>query len=110
MPKSPRNADGAKTVQTPATALLPRANARGGTLIGGLDRLPADAAPPLLQLVQVKAGQPVPPAVQQAAEAAFLKVVAGLKADSPALPRSKGLDEILSASADQLRALLARNI
>ena len=109
MPQSPGN-DSAKTVQTPATAVVPRANVRGGTLIGGVDRLPADAAPPLLQLVQVKAGQPVPPAVQQAAEAAFLKVVAGLKAGSSIPLPAKVRDQILSASDDQLRALLARSI
>src|SRR3954451_2900134 len=108
MAKTPGKAGSAKTQTTPA--LLPRANARGGTLIGGVDRLPADAAPPLLQLVQVKAGQPVPPAVQQAAEAAFLKVVAGLKAGSSIPLPAKVRDQILSASDDQLRALLARSI
>src|SRR3982751_7106743 len=100
MPQPPGNDDSAKTVQTPATALLPRANVRGGTLIGGVDRLPADAAPPLLQLVQVKAGQPVPPAVQKAAEAAFLKVVAELKAGSSIPLPEKARDQLLSASDD----------
>jgi hypothetical protein len=108
MAKTPRETGSAKKQTTAAVA--PRANVRGGTLIGGIDRLPADAAPPLLQLVQVKAGQPVPPAVQQAAEAAFLKVVAGLKAGSPIPLSEKVRDQILSASDDQLRALLAKNI
>src|SRR4051812_26072720 len=107
MAQTPGDAGSAKNQATAAVA--PRA-VRGGTLIGGLGKLPADAAPALLQLVRVKAGQPVPPAVQQAAEAAFLKVVAGLKAGSLGLPPSKGLDEILSASDDQLRALLASGI
>ncbi|HEY3566764.1 MAG TPA: fibronectin type III domain-containing protein [Thermoanaerobaculia bacterium] len=106
--QTPGEAGREKTPTTPA--LLPRANVRGGTLFGGVDRLPAEAAPPLLQLVQAKAGQPVPPAVQQAAEAAFLKVVSQIKAGAVSLPPSKALDEVLSANDDQLRALFARNI
>ncbi|HEV2853175.1 MAG TPA: fibronectin type III domain-containing protein [Thermoanaerobaculia bacterium] len=60
--------------------------------------------------MRAKPGQPVPPAVLQAAEDAFLKAVAELKADPSGLPPSKELDEIAAAGDAQLRAILSRNV
>ncbi|MEA2600659.1 MAG: large repetitive protein [Acidobacteriota bacterium] len=119
MARKPTKAGGAKktssritTAVTEATVTVPplRETARREPIESRLDRLPADAAQPLLQLVRAKPNQPVPPAVLQAAEAAFIKVAADLKAGASVLPPSKELDDIVKAGDAQLRTVLAKNV
>ena len=123
MARKPTKAKGAKraaaaptpTTTIPGTTTTPvttigGAGLRVGTLEGRLERLPADAARALLQLAQAKPGQPVPPAVLKAAEAAFLKLAAALKADASALPPSKDLDDLVKASDAQLRVIFTRSV
>lgn len=110
MPRTRKTAKVIRKTSTRATAAKAGTRVRFETIDGRFNRVPADAAKPLLQLLQGNPKQPVPPAVLKAAEAAFLKVAAELKTDGAPLPPSRELDEILAGTDAQLRTILTRNV